>query len=157
MTFWWETEHFSGKNVALRWSISSGNKSIIYKCGRYKNLPVDSVIQGLTTEADGLCNLAGIREVWEGKKVSVHSRTQDWHNFSSKVVENGTPLNGCRQGVWSHARSQRKNVTSTRGAEKKPKTLRIKLMAIFLLKLREGKVEFKIIKTGRICNLHVLY
>lgn len=30
-------------------------------------------------------------------------------------------------------------------------------MAIFLLKLREGKVEFKIIKTGRICNLNVSY
>ena len=31
MTFRWKTEHFSGKNGALKWSILVGNKSIMYK------------------------------------------------------------------------------------------------------------------------------
>lgn len=50
MTFSGETEYFSGKNVALRWRNLEEKQNYNLQM-RYKNLPVDSVIQGLTTEA----------------------------------------------------------------------------------------------------------
>ena len=48
--FFGETEYFSGKNVALRWNNLEGKQKHNLQM-QYKNLPVDSVIQGLTTEA----------------------------------------------------------------------------------------------------------
>ena len=39
-----KTEHFSAKNVALRWSINLERKQKHNLQMRYKNLPVDSVL-----------------------------------------------------------------------------------------------------------------
>ena len=43
-------------------------------------------------------------------------------------------MNGCRQGVWSDARSQRKNVASARRAEKRLKRVKNKVNGNFPVK-----------------------